>query len=167
MLTELSENTDKIQIIGNNCLNTVKQTDHYTEITLLWFCVQYSFFNNNRACQYVWTRKYVEISHKIPKQPNNSYKITIILKDLLQIIVYYIFININHYLLITKNVGSIIKNWILEKNFICIIYFWGGIIVNFDKINEGISKGNVSLLKEGVNELLATDIKPMDIIEWE
>ena len=35
MLTELSENTDKIQIIGNNCLNTVKKTDHYTEITLL------------------------------------------------------------------------------------------------------------------------------------
>ena len=88
-------------------------------------------------------------------------------KDLLQIIVYYIFININHYLLITKNVGSIIKNWIQEKNIICIIYFWGGIIVNFDKINEGISKGNVSLVKEGVNELLATDIKPMDIIEWE
>lgn len=39
--------------------------------------------------------------------------------------------------------------------------------MNFDKINEGISKGNVSLVKEGVNELLATDIKPMDIIEWE
>ena len=37
--------------------------------------------------------------------------------------------------------------------------------MNFDKINEGISKGNVSLVKEGVNELLATDIKPMDIID--
>lgn len=37
-------------------------------------------------------------------------------------------------------------------------------MVNFDKINEGISKGNISLVKEGVNQLLEEGVKPLDII---
>ncbi|MGI5824637.1 MAG: cobalamin B12-binding domain-containing protein [Bacillota bacterium] len=37
-------------------------------------------------------------------------------------------------------------------------------MVNFDSINEGISKGNISLVKEGVTKLLEEGIKPLEII---
>lgn len=37
-------------------------------------------------------------------------------------------------------------------------------MINYDNINEGISKGNISLVKEAVNQLLEEGVKPMTII---
>ena len=37
-------------------------------------------------------------------------------------------------------------------------------MVNYDNINEGISKGNISLVKETVNQLLEEGVEPMTII---
>ncbi len=37
-------------------------------------------------------------------------------------------------------------------------------MVNYDNINEGISKGNISLVKETVNRLLEEGVEPMTII---
>lgn len=37
-------------------------------------------------------------------------------------------------------------------------------MVNYDNINEGISKGNISLVKETVNQLLEEGVEPMKII---
>ncbi len=37
-------------------------------------------------------------------------------------------------------------------------------MINYDNINEGISKGNISLVKETVSQLLEEGVKPMTII---